>query len=376
MTHVSGNGADTLFFASNDTVSINTRGGNDVVGAYSVTNAVIRTGDGADNVALSGRDNALYTGDGDDIILFAGSHSTIHAGAGNDRITTQTTDPYWPWSYDVEAMRVFAGDGDDIIDAVGPDGVYSGGAGDDFINVVGNRSSVDGGSGFNTIYVSGADSVITGGSGGNHVTFIGDRTEARTGAGNDTVFYSNSDAVRIDTRAGNDSITAIFVTGNTILAGAGDDTVTPSGQGNIVFGGFGTDMLTVTAGTGNGLVGDRGRDVMTDASAPGSVTTFVFESILDSRSGLAGADVIAGFTAGEDRIDLAGIAAEAGLSALAFAGGPAFSGVKGEVALRKVNGGADTRVLIDIDGDGQVDSSIILAGVSVGALSASDVILG
>ena len=327
-------------------------------------------------MSFSGRDNTLWSGDSFDTIVFAGSHTIICAGAGNDRITIQATDPYWPWSYNLEFMTVYAGDGNGSIDAVGPDGVFHGGAGDDNINSVGARSTVHGGSGFNTIYVSGGDSLITGGGDGNFIQFIGDRTEVRTGFGADTVTFSNSDAVRVDTRGGNDSINAIFVTNTMINAGSGDDTVTLSGQGNIVQGDRAADTLTVTSGTHNTLIGGLGRDVMTDSSAPGGVTTFVFESIMDSRPGLTFADVINGFTTGEDKIDLAGIDAEAGLAALVFAGAKGWSGTAGEVVVRALNGGADARVVIDIDGDGRMDSSIILTGVAAGTLSSSDFILG
>ncbi|HYW17670.1 MAG TPA: calcium-binding protein [Allosphingosinicella sp.] len=125
----------------------------------------------------------------------------------------------------------------------------------------------------------------------------------------------------------------------TAPAAAGRD-VLDGGEGDdLIDGGGGADLLT----------GGAGADV------------FHFDS---GDSGLgSGADRIADFLSGTDRIDLSAIDADtilAGGQAFAFIGGAAFGGVAGQ--LRFAFDGADTWIEGDTDGDGGADFQIVLSG--------------
>ena len=135
-----------------------------------------------------------------------------------------------------------------------------------------------------------------------------------------------------------------------ILLGAGNDTLVGSASGDVIVGGAGADLLT----------GGDGAD------------RFVFTLATDSRIGRY--DRILDFTTGQDLIDLHAIDADSntpGDQSFTLIGSSAFHGIAGE--LRVFQAAGMTCLRGDLNGDGFPDFDIRLqAGLS---LSAGDFIL-
>jgi VCBS repeat-containing protein len=169
--------------------------------------------------------------------------------------------------------------------------------------------------------------------------------------------HSEQDTIR--GLGGNDSISGLG--GNDVLYGnAGNDTLAGNGGNDLLRGGSGKDTLVGGAGQDT-LNGDAGAD------------TFDFNAVTESKP--ASSDVIAGFEAGKDKIDLASIdaiAAVAGDQAFSFIGSAAFTG---EGQIRVVKSGSDTLVLVNTVGTAGAEMRIVLTGILPAALSESDFIL-
>ena len=128
-----------------------------------------------------------------------------------------------------------------------------------------------------------------------------------------------------------------------ILEGrAGDDSL---------FGGSGNDDLI--GGTGvDTLIGGTGGDDLTGGA---DADVFVYETIADSALTGIGRDRILDFEQGVDLIDLSALGIQDFIFQSAFTGGGTS-----EVRYQNVGGGAKTLVQIDVDGDGNADSAIII----------------
>lgn len=270
-----------------------------------------------------------------------GGIEQILLGNGADRVDT-------PLFYLGPQIAVRAGDGADSFSGSGNLALYGEG-GDDYCfisGVFGNTTSgiLDGGDGFDTLVLNYHVSVdLASGivqSGG--ATYSVSNFEAVSAAADSTVngnddaniisvgqYFDNTDAaVHFAGRGGNDDLTG----------SQGNDTLD---------GGKGADRLRGSGGT-DILTGGSGADV------------FVFDA---DDSGAEATDRITDFLVGTDRIDLSMIDARpstAGHEALHFIAQRAFDGHAGEVRFGRQ--GADTVVQIDLDGDRQVDQSILLTG--------------
>jgi Ca2+-binding RTX toxin-like protein len=168
-----------------------------------------------------------------------------------------------------------------------------------------------------------------------------------------------------------------------LVALAGDNVVTFKGLGTTDGPGASIDNVRLFAtqgaaagqdvldgGDGNDLVdGGGGADLL---SGGAGADVFRFDSG-DTGTG-GGADRIADFLPGTDRIDLSAIDADSGATgnqAFAFIGEAAFGGIAGQLRWRF--DGTDTWIEGDLDGDGAADLAIVLSGVAVPA--AADFIL-
>lgn len=171
-----------------------------------------------------------------------------------------------------------------------------------------------------------------------------------TGAGKDSVFGSD-EGDEVISGAGDDLL----------FGNAGDDTLNGGSGDDRLFGGDGTDQLLGSTGddrlyAGEGddiLTGGDGRDIL---AGGGGSDVFVFQSA--AQSGLTGttADIITDFTRGEDVIDLDGLST----GDLLFRGTQGFAG-GGEGSVRyTVNAAGHAVVMVDADGDGQVDMRLIV----------------
>lgn len=197
------------------------------------------------------------------------------------------------------------------------------------------------------------------------------------GIGNDVIRVQGGQQATVQAGAGDDVVVFDGVA-SLVYGDNGNDDLTIGGQLVVAFGGNGADRLVVQHGWMNILVGGLGQDELITLST--EATYFVFESVRDSGASAASADIIRGFTPGRDVLFLGGIAAEAGFlfdpatmtGGFVFSGAGPLQGIAGEVSVVMLND-TDSWVLIDVDGDGQADSSIILADVQAEDLSAQDV---
>jgi len=229
------------------------------------------------------------------------------------------------------------------------------------------------------INLSGADTVNLLGGNDNFFLGIGNDT-GNGGNGNDTLIGGNGQDLLLGV-AGNDSLNG--GNGNDVLRGGGGNDVLNAGAGNDklfgdlgadrLIGGGGNDALTgglggdaLAGGAGNdvlsGGVGlDRltaglGRDVLTGGPVGGTERdVFIFASAAEIGDG-ANRDRITDFVSGVDKINLAGLSLDA------FRGGLAFTGTQNEA--RFVVSGGNGFLQIDSDGNGTVNASLLLVGVT------------
>ncbi|GIX14725.1 MAG: protease [Paracoccaceae bacterium] len=192
---------------------------------------------------------------------------------------------------------------------------------------------------------------------------------------------------------------------NDLTGGRGDDRLDGLARGDWLFGGPGADLMI--GGTGNDwlwggrgedllrgdsgddrlfggrdddtLMGGTGRDRLDGGSGADRLLggfdadSFVFRDVVDSPAG-RGRDVIVDFVPGLDRIELAGMDADAthaGRQGWHFVGAAAFSGTAGE--LRHATTGRHGLIEGDSDGDGQADFQILL--LHDPAITAADLVL-
>jgi Ca2+-binding RTX toxin-like protein len=270
--------------------------------------------------------DTLYGGEGDDILIGGSGNDTLYGGDGNDALDGGSGKDtlYGGDSSDL----LSGGDGDDRSFGGGGDDVFTGDDGSDLMN---------GGSGIDTV------SYLTSGNG---VTVD---LAAGTGQGGDAAgdsYQSIEDVVGSnhgDTLAGN-------AADNRLSGGLGADTLTGRGGNDKLYGGLDSDHMN----------GGAGND------------TFIYAALFESKG--SDADVIAGFTVGEDRIDLSAIDTDLGANGdqdFTFIGNSDFTGAGAEV--RFETGGGHTTVFADYDGDKNADFKVVLNGEMT--LTAGDFIL-
>jgi len=309
------------------------------------------------------------------------------------------------------------GDGNDVFYGLAGDDRLFGGAGDDYLAGRSGNDILDGGTGNDTLVGDGGDDILIGGAGDDLLIGGLGRDVMSGGPGKDTLRYYNAEEVHGDVfedmdagdsislrlltgsifignqafsrRAGEirfdgetlsidkdgdgvGEITARINTGGRLLdetspgnlllmlaqdrsftgtAGAdtlngrsGNDVLNGLGGNDTLNGGAGDDVLNGGAGD-DVLNGGAGNDTMTGGEG---ADTFAIEA--DDRGG---ADVITDFGA-EDRLRLSG------KEGLTWIGDAAFSGARPEVRQSRVAEG--TLILIDGDGDGVADQTVLLRG--------------
>ncbi|WP_299841896.1 Ig-like domain-containing protein [uncultured Jannaschia sp.] len=241
---------------------------------------------------------------------------------------------------DNAAQNIILGADDDIL---------YGGGGDDRIGSQGGDDSLYGGTG---------DDRITGGAGQDALYGGRGNDLMRGGEGNDSLRGNSGD--------------------DRLMGGVGDDKLRGGEDEDLLGGGAGTDNLHGGKGA-DVLLGGGGRDVLSggggddvltggrwadDLTGGRGVDTFVFKSVADSDAGGA-RDLITDFGRGQDVIDLSGIDANGrggdGDQVFTWIADDAFTGTAGELSFRI--GEDQTVIRGDLDGDGQTDLSIVLAGI-------------
>ncbi len=180
------------------------------------------------------------------------------------------------------------------------------------------------------------------------------------GGGSDTYVVTGAAALDINL----DSVVHLGKAAQTahIAAVAADDTVT--GFENVV-GGDGADTIIGSNGKNvlNGganadtLAGLKGADLLTGGDGNDS---FHYLALSDSGLKAATRDVIADFVQGQDAFDFTGLEAALSIS-IGFIDTQAFHH-NGTAEMRYGASGGDTLVVLDANGDGKADLSILLKG--------------
>lgn len=203
---------------------------------------------------------------------------------------------------------------------------------------------------------NGLGNVIFGNFLGNTLSGAAGNDTLGGGAGNDTLRGDFG----ADEITGDDGDDQIFggQGADTMNGGAGEDALWGGALNDRLAGGEGDDTLT----------GGTGRDTL-DGGTEGDV--FVFRSVRDSGVGAALRDIVLGFEAGVDQIDLSRVDANGLVSGnQAFAFVTTLTGVAGQL---RVLGGANAVLQADVNGDGVADFEVQFTGVAT--ISVNDILL-
>ena len=348
-------------------------------------------------------DNRLMGGGGNDRLAGAEGRDTLYGGAGNDTIAGGTGNDTAILNVARASVSVrevganivvTSAEGTDTFasietfqfnDAIvtrtqllsGAPGTPIGPQPQPGENIVGTAASerLRGGAGNDTIHGASGNDTLDGGAGADILGGAG---------GRDVVTYASAaqgvrlDLVYVGTATGDaagDRFYSIEVfqgsNHNDLMLGDEEVNALRGGAGNdVIYGRAGNDILN--GGDGNdALHGNYGADILIGAAG---ADRFIYLAASDSRAGARERDVIADFTSGEDRIEIARVDADvtvAGNQAFDFIGTSAFSGAAAE--LRYVRFDGNTYVQGDIDGDRRPDFAIRLVGEM--DLSAGDFLL-
>jgi Ca2+-binding RTX toxin-like protein len=221
----------------------------------------------------------------------------------------------------------------------------------------------------NTDFVSATvTNSATGGMTFNGATELDAKLTVKGTQNDDTITGSNQD----DTLFGND--------GNDVInGGLGNDTIDGGNGNDIITGGVGID--TITGGAGDDTItGGAGADALTGGAGK---DTFIYNAVSESNGD--GADSIADFVSGTDKISVNGVVAGstgddfinlASFATVATAGDGDNSLLGTTVA--PVMGDAyyatdSKQLVIDINGDGDITTAADLVIQSPGAITAADI---
>jgi serralysin len=232
-------------------------------------------------------------------------------------------------------------------------------------NALGN--ALTGGTGADRLHGGRGDDILAGGSGNDWLDGGAGADRMDGGEGNNTYLIDAAADVIVGSKRGMDSVIAeidyVLAVGLENLTLTGDARAgTGNGANNRITGSRGADTLKGLAGNDR-ITGGDGADVLTGGRG---ADRFVFDPG-DTGAIARRSDLITDFArADKDKIDLSAFGED-----LHFIGLRAFSGTAGEVQ-RTIQDG-ETRLRGDLDGDGQADFVIRLAGEVM--LFAGDLIL-
>ena len=354
-----GGGGDDIFEVHNSASgSLYGRGGDDRLSAFSADDT-LDGGDGDDTLHGGLGDNVIIGGLGFDWADYADAPSAINARL-YDGFVTRTVETDFDSVPQVDGV-IGTGFGDELSGNDGRNGMRGGGGGDQ-IRGLGGADSLDGGLDADRIEGGDGADQLAGGEGDD--TLDG-------GLDSDTADYRGAGAaVSVDLTlvgaqatggAGADDLRSIEnLFGSQyrdLLAGNGEDNhLDGRGGRDRLAGGDGDDGLVGAGGT-DVLIGGLGADTMT--GGPGKDRYF-YSSVSESPKG--GGDLITDLS-GDDRVYLTDIDAnETKAGNQAFDLVAALTGKAGQAELRYDAPADQTRLLLDVDGDGKADASIVFAG--------------
>lgn len=352
-------GASTLHGgAGDDYLSGNVLLGADIQGGAGNDNIYAGVAN-EDNIAMLGPDagtvlvaSTIQGGDGGDYISIYGGASRIFGGAGNDVLYGQGT--------------LSGGDGDDTMANTGSLAtILFGGMGNDTLMVWGggdNATEMHGGDGTDSITGGQEGDLLYGGigndilSGGSEDTIVGGADTLYGGSGDDTLYGSQGVMSAMGGLANDE-----------MYGGGGDDMIWSYRGGDSLYGGDGADNIIVQNAypweDDTAIDGGRGDDRITatgDSVATGGLGDDVF--VLNTTNAwLTHTMRVSDFTRGEDRLDVTFDGGNMNSLAISLDGNGTSDFLGGGArSLAWIQQGTDAVVLIDSDGDGDVEGMFIL----------------
>ena len=388
-----GDGVDTADYAEGAGVTVSLAiAGPQLTGPSAGTDTLsgienLRGGINHDSFTGDGFANRLDGDGGDNTLSGGGGEDTLTAGQGMNHITGGTGFDWIDCADSAEGMGVGLGDGnlfrlgegavgtvaevegiigssffDSLAGSDGRNAIRAGGGGD-IVQGLLEADTLSGELGDDDLSGGDGNDLLDGGQGNDTMTGGDgvDTADYRTAAG--TVFVDLSIAGRQNTgpNTGEDDLREI----ENLLGSQFRDYLLGDGGANRLDGRGGRDTLQGDEG-GDTLVGAAGKDIMTGglgadvmAGGPGKDRYF-FTSVQDSPKG--GADLITDLT-NEDRVHLTDIDANVnkdGNQAFELVG--ELTGKAGQALLRYDMPTDQTRLLLDVDGNGNADAVILFSG--------------
>jgi Ca2+-binding RTX toxin-like protein len=370
-----GNGADLLYGEDGDDYLSGDAGHDRLFGGDG--HDTLLGGDGND--FLHGGDgfgrDLLWGGNGNDTILAGAGGDTIDGGAGYDVLdmrqatSSVTIDPAQKvvsgggfGTMKVENVECFLGSSHADAFVGGNETVFFGYGGNDYVQAGPGIMILHGGDGVDTLDFTRTGSGIqvnlatnvTGGAAANK-TISGFEDVYGTSAAD--VIVGNSAANRLNGQAGDDHLSG-GADNDQLDGDAGNDYLDGGSGSDVLFGRTGNDHLS--GGDGNDrLTGGAGQDSLAGGAGQDN---FVYTSKLDSKPGAGNRDQIADFLKGTDKIDLAAVDGNDGVSgnqALAWRGTQSFNAA-GQARYYHADG--NTVVEVNTAGSGGAEMEIVLLG--------------
>ena len=225
-----GAGNDSINIANGHMTSVDAGSGNDtIIGSIHDSlvadnwtfggQALILGGKGKDYINPGYTNNAsIDGGTGNDSIITAAQSSTLNGGSGNDYIYSGLS----------EGLEVDSPENDNLI--------YGGDGKDSIINET-TLTTIDGGAGNDSVNNLGESVSVNTGTGDDYVYNNAENVTIATGTGKDTILIGESvtavnieDFSRKDTLKFNSSVTSIGMSSDSLIAVAGEQTVTIGGM--------------------------------------------------------------------------------------------------------------------------------------------------
>ncbi|MBR4152623.1 MAG: calcium-binding protein [Selenomonadaceae bacterium] len=372
-----GDGADIIYNEDADNVSINGGAGNDYIYNDEGYSATIEGGDGDDTIVNTSysSDSSISGGAGNDSISNSSSDVTIDGGAGNDKITNSGSNVLFQYT-----------GGNDVIQGFNSSStlqIMSGSVSDDYSS---NGIDLVLTIGVNTVTLKGVgnvDHINMMDSLGNAQTFVITPVKSITGTdqaenisnsisgatinalGGDDTINNNGEKVSILSGAGDDSIyNDYYGKSVTIDAGDGADTINNHASNVSINSGAGNDYIdnsyddvTINSGDGDDTISNHSSNVTIDAGAGIDFIENDGDNVLFKYAG--GNDIIQGFNASSTLQIMSGTIKNcswSGIDAILTIG-------ENTVTLKGV--GQTTNVVNIIDVDGNVKENFTLPPATI-----------
>jgi Ca2+-binding RTX toxin-like protein len=320
-------------------------------------------------------------GTGDDLFVVNSSSDVVTeaSGEGTDSVQSSAT---FTLGNNVENLTL-TGTGNSNGTGNTLANIIAGNTGNNTLDGGDGNDTVDGGSGTDSLSGGNNNDSLAGGAGADSLNGGAGNDTMAGGADNDTyVVDSASDVVSENAGEGTDSVQSsvtytlsndvenLTLTGSGAINGTGNslaNVITGNSGANIIGGGDGNDTID-GAGGNDTITGGAGSDTISVSSGNDRV---LYTSILDVGDVVTNFD-FSGGSGSQDFVDLDGLFDSLGVAAGARAG-----------RLSLLDTGADINLLIDADGNGSFETTLMTfqgiantSSLTIGTSSTSDIQIG